>query len=181
MLTHRGTFTLRTPRLTLRRITAEDTQSAFRNWMGDEEVTRYLTWPAHESAEISAMIIALWIKDYARDDFYQWVIEFEGEAIGTISVVEQNDDLRKAEIGYCIGKHWWHRGITSEALRAVIDFLFDEVGMQRIEARHDPRNPNSGAVMLKCGMKFEGTLRRSDRNNQGICDASIYAILADER
>ena len=69
----------------------------------------------------------------------------------------------------------------SEALGAVIDFLFDEVGVNRVESRHDPRNPNSGAVMKKCGMKFEGTLRQSDRNNQGICDACYYAILADER
>ena len=181
MLTHRGTQILHTPRLTLRRITANDTETAFRNWMSDEEVTRYLTWPAHSSAEISAMIVNEWIASYSREDFYQWVIEFEREVIGTISVVDHNDDLEKAEIGYCIGKNWWHRGITSEALAAVIAYLFDEVGMQRIEARHDPRNPHSGAVMRKCGMKFEGTLRRSDRNNQGICDASIYAILSDER
>lgn len=58
-----------------------------------------------------------------------------------------------AHIGYCIGRKWWKQGITSEALKAVIDFLFDEVKTNRIEARHDPRNPNSGLVMKKCGMK----------------------------
>ena len=68
----------------------------------------------------------------------------------------------------------------SEALKAVIDFLFEEVGMERIEARHDPNNPHSGGVMRKCGMKYEGTTRRSDRNNQGICDAAHYAILRSE-
>ena len=92
-----------------------------------------------------------------------------------------DEAVGKAHIGYCIGKPWWHKGIMSEALGAVIDFLFDEVGVNRVESRHDPRNPNSGAVMKKCGMKFEGTLRQSDRNNQGICDACYYAILADER
>ena len=69
----------------------------------------------------------------------------------------------------------------SEALKAVIDYMFDEVGMNRVEARHDTNNPNSGAVMRKCGMKYEGTLRQSDRNNQGICDAAFYGILASER
>lgn len=68
----------------------------------------------------------------------------------------------------------------TEALGAVIGFLFDEVGMNRVEARHDPRNPNSGAVMRKCGMKYEGTLRQSDWNDQGICDASWYSILAED-
>ena len=71
--------------------------------------------------------------------------------------------------------------MTTEALQCVIDFLFNEVGMQRIESRHDPRNENSGVVMKKCGMQYEGTLRRADWNNQGICDASYYAILAEDR
>lgn len=80
-------------------------------------------------------------------------------------------------IGYCIGREYWHRGITSEALKALIDFFFDEVGVKRVESRHDPRNPNSGKVMKKCGMIYEGTKKDSDRNNQGICDASYYAII----
>ena len=58
-----------------------------------------------------------------------------------------------------------------------MDFLFDVVEVNRIEARHDPRNPHSGNVMKKCGMKFEGTLRSSDWNNQGICDACYYGLL----
>lgn len=62
-----------------------------------------------------------------------------------------------------------------------MDFFFDIVGVNRMESRHDPRNANSGAVMRKCGMRYEGTLRQSDWNNQGICDASWYALLAEER
>lgn len=84
-------------------------------------------------------------------------------------------------IGYCIGQKWWHQGITSEALKCIIDFLFDEVGVRRVEARHDPRNPNSGAVMKKCSMKYKGTLKKADWNNQGICDVCYYALLSDEK
>ncbi len=62
-----------------------------------------------------------------------------------------------------------------------MDFFFGKVGVNRIEARHDPGNPNSGKVMMKCGMRYEGTLRSSDRNNQGICDASYYSLLKSER
>lgn len=46
-----------------------------------------------------------------------------------------------------------------------MNYLFEEVGVNRIEARHDPRNPNPRAVMRKCGMKFEDTLRKADWNN----------------
>ena len=156
----------------------------FDNWASDPEVTKYLTWPAHSSPEISEMVINSWIDGYQKDDFYQWMIALKDapdSPIGSISVVALNNDISKAEIGYCIGAPWWHRGIMSEALQEVMDFLFDEVGMNRIEARHDPRNPHSGAVMKKCGMQYEGTTRQSDRNNQGICDACHYALLAEER
>ena len=100
--------------------------------------------------------------------------------IGSISVVHRDDHVEMVQIGYCIGKAWWGNGITSEALNALIHFFFNKVKVNRIEARHDPRNPNSGKVMLKCGMKYEGTMRESDRNNQGICDASMYAILVKD-
>jgi ribosomal-protein-alanine N-acetyltransferase len=88
--------------------------------------------------------------------------------------------VEEAEIGYCIGKHWWHQGIMTEALTAVTNYLFTEVGMNRVAARHDPNNPHSGGVMRKSGMKYEGTNRACDRNNQGICDAVQYAILRSD-
>ena len=68
----------------------------------------------------------------------------------------------------------------SEVLDRVIDFLFNEVGFECIQSHHDPLNPHSGQVMLKCGMIYEGTLRHSDWNNQGIVDACYYSILKDE-
>lgn len=182
MVTHLGTVTLQTPRLLLRRVTLEDVGPMFRNWASDPEVTRYLTWPPHSSPEITKQIIQSWIDGYEKPDYYQWVItlkENDREPIGTISVVEQAGS--KAEIGYCMGRAWWHQGIMSEALKAVMDYLFDRVGMELLEARHDPRNPHSGGVMKKCGMKYIGTDYQSDRNNQGICDACRYALKRSER
>lgn len=182
MLKHKGTQTIETSRLILRKAVLEDAQPMFRNWASDPEVTRFLTWPAHEKVEITYSVLDLWIRNYEKPDFYQWMIVLKelGEPIGTISVVRQNDTVAEAEIGYCIGKQWWHKGITSEALAAVMDYLFAEVGMNRIAARHDPNNPHSGGVMRKCGMRYEGTTRSSDRNNQGICDAAHYAVLRGE-
>ena len=180
-MNHRGTQILTTTRLTMRPFTADDAPDMFSNWASDPEVTKYLTWPTHTSVEVSQWICNDWGSHYTELDYYQWAIVYDGHAIGSMAVVHHDDRVRKAEIGYCIGRNWWHMGIVSEALRAVMDFLFDEVGYQRLEARHDPRNPHSGAVMQKCGMKYEGTLRQSDCNNQGICDASWYALLKSER
>ena len=180
---HKGTQTLETERLVLRRFVKEDAGAMYKNWASDDAVTRYLTWPSHQNQEVSQKVAEDWIKDYDRLSYYNWaiVLKEKGEPIGSIAVVHMNEEASTAQIGYCIGKAWWHNGIASEALKAVMDFLFDIVDVKRIEARHDPRNPNSGKVMKKCGMKYEGTLRSSDRNNQGVCDACYYALLKSER
>jgi ribosomal-protein-alanine N-acetyltransferase len=131
---------------------------------------------------ISEMVIDSWLGEYEKDSYYQWMIVLKelGEPIGSISVVRQNEQIEEAEIGYCIGTRWWHQGIVPEALTAVMGYLFEEVGMNRVAARHDPNNPNSGRVMRKCGMIYEGTARSADRNNQGVCDAAHYAILRSD-
>lgn len=183
-MNHCGTQRLETNRLILRRYERKDAAAMYKHWASDEEVTKYLTWPAHSSQEVSQKVIDDWINNYSSEHYYHWTIvlkENGDHPIGDISVVSMNEDISMMHIGYCIGRAFWHKGITSEALKAVMDFLFDTVGVNRVESRHDPRNPNSGGVMKKCGMKYEGTLRSSDRNNQGICDASYYALLKSER
>lgn len=180
-MNHKGTQTITTERLILRRFTVEDAQEMFSNWASDDEVTKFLSWPTHGDVGITKMLLENWVDSYAREDFYQWAMELDGQLIGTISVVEQNPDVEMVEIGYCIGKAWWHKGFTSEALQAVLEYLLDEVGVRRVQARHDARNPNSGKVMAKCGMMYEGTLRQANRNNQGICDVCMYSLLASQR
>ena len=183
MVTHKGTQTIETRRLILRRFRVEDAQAMYDRWASDPQVTRFLTWPPHADAALTRQLLTLWVDAYEKPDNYQWAITVKVQddlPVGSISVVFHDDAVRKAEVGYCIGRAWWRQGITSEALSAVIAFLFDEVGMERVEARHDVNNLNSGAVMEKCGMRKEGVHRRGDINNQGIVDACMHAILKDE-
>lgn len=182
MLKHKGTQTIETSRLILRRARTEDAEPMFRNWASDKDVTRYLTWPPHENMEVTKTVVASWVEGYRKDDYYHWMIVLKetGEPIGSL-LASIAGRAQSAHIGYCIGRAWWHQGIMTEALKAVMGYLFDEVGFHRIEAMHDTNNPHSGDVMKKCGMKYEGTLRQADRNNQGICDACYYGLLASER
>ena len=182
-MNHCGTQIIETKRLILRPFAIEDAPAMYRNWASDPEVTKYLTWPAHANAELTEMLLKMWVADYAKPDHYQWAIELKeiGEPIGSISVVQQNEETMMAHIGYCIGRNWWHQGIMTEALRAVMNYLFNEAGFERIEARYDTRNPHSGGVMRKCGMQYEGTMRKADKNNQGICDVAYYAMLKSDR
>jgi ribosomal-protein-alanine N-acetyltransferase len=181
---HAGTKTLATKRLLLRRFNSGDAQAMYDNWASDPEVTKYLMWPAHQSVGVTKNVLRDWISQYGDANFYQWAItvkENGDEPVGSISVVQRDDRVKMVHIGYCIGKKWWRQGIMSEALTVVMAFFFDVVGVNRIESRHDPNNPNSGKVMLKCGMRYEGTKREADWNNQGICDSAMYAILKKDR
>ena len=182
MLTHKGTQTIKTPRLTLRRFTIDDVQAVYSNWANDPAVTEFLCWQAHENTDITHSVLASWVENYAKNDYYQWVIVPDdiGEPIGCIAAVKQDDEISMVHIGYALGKAWWHQGYMSEALAAVIEFFFIQVGINRVESRHDPNNSHSGGVMKKCGMKYEGTLRQADHSNKGIVDACMYAILKDE-
>lgn len=179
---HQGTKIIETKRLMLRPFREEDAEPMFRHWAADPEVTKFLTWPPHETVEVSKQVIQSWIENYKDLNNYQWAIEWKEihEPIGSISAVRTDDRTEAATIGYCIGRNWWGRGITAEALQAVMEFFFDEVGMNCINACHDPRNPNSGKVMKKCGMTYEGTWRAGGVNNQGVCDESWYSMLRKE-
>ena len=174
-----GTETIKTERLTLRKFYIDDAKAMYRNWASDCEVTRFLTWPAHDNIEVPRTVLKDWEQQYADENFYNWamVLDEVGEPIGSIGMAAADSDTRMIAIGYCIGKKYWHQGIASEALQAVIDFLFQKTNYNRIEARHDVFNLHSGMVMQKCGMQYEGTLREVARNNAGLSDCRYYAIL----
>lgn len=182
-MNHKGTVTLETERLILRRFTMDDAEAMFRNWASDDEVTKFLTWPTHTNVSVSKAVINSWLDLYQKSNHYSWTIVLKelGEPIGSTAAVKQDDNIKMVHVGYCIGRNWWHKGYTSEALNRLVEFFFEEVGVHRIESRHDPRNPNSGKVMQKAGLQFEGIMRKSDQNNQGgYCDAAYYAILAED-
>lgn len=180
---HKGTVPLETERLLLRRFTEDDARAMFRNWANDPVVTEYLTWNAHKTVLTVKSTLADWISNYARPDFYQWAIvpKLVNEPVGTISVVERRDDIFSVELGWCLGRIWWGKGMMPEAGRAVLDYLFREVGMNRITACHDIHNPKSGRVMEKLGMQKIGVLPAEGRNNRGeLVDMVCYAILLDD-
>ena len=184
MLNHKGTVTIETDRLILRRFTMEDAEAMFRRWASDDEVTKHLTWPTHSSVEISKMVLTDWTSHYPESDFYNWAIvlkENGPEPIGNISVVGIDNKVDAAMMGYCMSRAHWGKGVMTEALTAVIDFFFDEVGFNRIDADHAVDNPASGRVMEKSGMRYEGTHRQAVRTNCGIVDIKKWAILKSDR
>ena len=183
-MVHTGTKVIETERLILRPYRAEDAAAMYKNWASDPVVTRFLTWPAHSSPEVTGELIALWVKRYEDPACYHWGITLKeagnDEVIGDISVVHMDDRIPSAEIGYCMGQAWWGKGVMTEALRAVKEYLFD-AGFLRVCACHDVNNPASGRVMDKAGLKAEGILRCSGFNNTGVCDILWHSAIRGEQ
>lgn len=86
----------------------------------------------------------------------------------------------RGELGYWISVADWGRGYATESSRAIISFGFSELGLHRIQARHFTRNPSSGRVMEKLGMRFEGINRDAYFRWGRFEDAAVYGILASE-
>lgn len=179
---HLGTKLIETERLILRKFKLTDYKDMYNNWASDDDVTRYITWATHKNMDETKEVVTKYVIDSEKDNYYHWCIELKetGEAVGGIGAFRLFEDLSLFEVGYCIGKKSWNQGITTEAMHAIFKFFFEEVGVNRIEARHDTKNPASGIVMKKSGMQLEGILRQAGKNNTGICDSAIYGILKDE-
>ena len=181
---HIGTRYIETERLILRRFELSDASAMFANWASDDEVTKYLTWPTHADVSVTEDILGQWIPQYEKNNYYNWAIilkENGSQPIGNICVAHWGEDTEAPEIGYCMGRRWWHREIMTEALGAVLDFLFDRVGVERIVTLHDTNNLHSGDVMRKCGMIFDGVREKAGKNNQGVVDMARYVLKASDR
>lgn len=177
---HLGTKTLETKRLILRKFKQSDYLDMYNNWAHEQMVARFMPWSAHESVDVTKAVVDMWIEEYQSNDNYNWVIQLKDtdEIIGTITVVKKDDSADCCEIGYAIGTRYWGNGYVAEAFSKVIDFLFNEVGYHRIEAKHATDNENSGKVMLKCGLTYEGLLKDKTKIHDGTyVDTKIYSII----
>jgi ribosomal-protein-alanine N-acetyltransferase len=85
-----------------------------------------------------------------------------------------------AEVGYWIGHPHWGKGYATEALQLLIQFAFETVGLNRVQAKHFVENPASGRVMQKAGMHYEGLHRQALFHNNTFKDLKAYAILRED-
>ena len=169
---------LETPQLRLRRLTMQDAADIF-HYSRDAEVARHVLWEAHRHIGESRAYLRYMLRRYRQHEPASWGIEYRrtGKIIGTIGFMWIQADNSAAEVGYSLSREYWNRGIMTEALKAVIDYGFGRLNLNRIEAQHETTNPASGAVMRKCGMQREGTLRQRLYNKGRYVDVDLYAIL----
>ncbi len=103
----------------------------------------------------------------------------DGTLLGAISLVAIAAG-HQAEMGYWVGKPYWGDGCCTEAARAVTWYAFTDLNLIRVHARHITRNPASGRVMQKIGMKHEGSQRLHVKKGDALEGMELYGILKDE-
>ena len=134
---------------------------------------------------------------YERHHAQEWIASHAGQLArresATYAITLRDDGLlvgaaglildqanETAELGYWVGKPYWGRGYAAEAARALVSWGFDSLGLHRVHASHFPRNPASGAVLRKIGMKREGCLRQHVKKWGEHLDLERYGLLRDE-
>lgn len=151
-----GTKTLIHENFILRKFKSGDEYDMFKNYCNDEKVTEYITWDPHKDIQLTKKLLTSWIAEYS-DTKYRWAIEIDDEVVGSIDLVKLDLDEKVGEIGYCLGSKFWNKKIMTNALNLMMDYLFNEVGFEKLRAMHLTENPNSGKVMINNGMKYRGT------------------------
>lgn len=172
---------LETPRLMLRRLTMRDAQDIFA-YSRDEEVARHVLWNAHRSIFDTRAYLKFILRQYreGQPSSYGIVLKSTGRVIGTIGFMSYSEENSTVEVGYSLARSAWNQGYMTEALRAVLRLSFQEMRIHRVEAQHEVDNPASGAVMRKCGMLHEGTLRGRILNKGRYSDVELYAMLRSD-
>lgn len=107
-------------------------------------------------------------------------IEVDGLVVGTVGVrLKEDIETGSAEVGYWLGEEYWGRGITSEAVKAIVDYALSTYELHRLDAWVYAWNPASARVLEKCGFQLEGVARRSAIKDGQITDRWLYAYLPD--
>lgn len=179
--TFRNLPRLYTKRTCLRKMLKSDSHDMY-EYARREEVTRYLLWSPHPDETYTGKYLAYLQSRYRAGDFYDWAIVMKDtyKMIGTCGFTRFNLESNSAEVGYVLNPAFWGQGIAAEAVREVIGFGFNELRLNRIEARYMEENIRSRRVMEKVGMTYEGVNREAIYVKGKYVSVGVCSILRSE-
>lgn len=172
---------LETERLVLRELTRRDAGGVFAI-RSDYEVTKYNSGIPYVHIDEAIALIARIATDYDNREAVRWGITLKGidDVIGMVGFNYWSRMDHRGSVGYDLARAYWGKGIIPEALRAVIDFGFDRMGLNRIEADCSIYNKNSIRVLEKLGFQFEGRQREQYYEQGEYHDLLLYGLLKRE-
>lgn len=162
---------IQTDRLLLRPLKAEDFYTTHA-YSADRENTRHMVFlpfaSEEETRDFLRKVEADWAAEFPSD--YEFAIEFEGVHIGHVGV-SVDEERREGEIGWILGKRYWHQGLATEAAIGLRDFCFGQLGLTRLTARCDAANESSVRLMERIGMVPESVT--PGRYNRGAAEPCL--------
>jgi ribosomal-protein-alanine N-acetyltransferase len=146
------------PRLLLRPPALDDAGALFQRVARDPQVTKHLLWTSHPDVATTRLVITQRLN--VGDDERTWVIALRhsDDVIGLASC--RRRVRHSVEIGYCLGRRWWGKGLMSEALDMLVTALDADHEVYRIWATCDVDNERSARLLLRAGFVLEGRLTR---------------------
>ncbi|HYL58536.1 MAG TPA: GNAT family N-acetyltransferase [Candidatus Acidoferrales bacterium] len=173
---------LESPRLLIRRFRESDLAS-FMAYRNDPEVARYQSWESITRIE-ARKFIAQQIRNRpgVPGRWFQFAVELKdgGALAGDCALHVMKSAPRIAELGYSFARAYQHRGFATEAARAVVDYAFETLHLNRVIATTDCRNAPSVALLERLGMRREGHFIQNAWFKGAWCDEYQYAIVRDE-
>lgn len=173
--------TLKTERLRLRKVKPTDAEAIFHEYAQDPEVTKYVSWQAHQSLDETRDYVRSCLLAWETGKAFNWVIEHRQEN-RLMGMIIARVDPEKWELGFVLSRRYWGEGYMTEAVKAVVDWAQRRGGIYRVWAVCDVDNLASARVMEKAGMQREGILKRwSIHPNISLepRDSYCYAIVKD--
>ncbi|HZK25514.1 MAG TPA: GNAT family protein [Oscillospiraceae bacterium] len=172
-----------TPRLMMRKITRDDATQLYK-LTSSPEMTKYLHWYPSQSLSAVKVVIEQRLTEYKTGETRALVLAIAdlhtNQLVGNIAYKLTDRAGLTCEIGYWLGKEYWHQGYASEALKACLHYGFTVLGFERIQCCCSPENIASWRVMERAGMQCEGILRNSYYLKGKLYDDKVYALLKAE-
>ena len=165
---------LETERLVLRPLTVDDAEAVFQ-WASDPRVAKFMSYPKH--TDVSQTIE--WLKSLETDETewtWAFVLKEENKVIGSAGIVPSFAMQDYWGFGYNINYNYWHKGYCTEAMKAIIDFAHNKLGVNKICSYHAVDNPRSGKLMEKCGLTFHHDGEYSKIDGSETFKAKFYTL-----
>ena len=157
---------------------AKDLAAALSNRKVQDNLRDGLPYPYTEQDGkefISAMLSA------DENETFAFAITVNNMVIGSIGIFRQGNIHRQtAELGYYIAEEYWGKGIMTEAVKQICEYVFANSDIIRIYAEPFAYNIASCRVLEKVGFQYEGTLRSNAVKNGKVIDMEMYSLLKEE-
>jgi ribosomal-protein-serine acetyltransferase len=124
-----------------------------------------------------------YIENYIDSDKLDitFAIYYQDHFVGIIGLKDTDPDNEKTEIGYWLSESYQHKGIMTLSGKALINYVFDEMNLNRIQLKAATGNIKSRNVAKRLGFREEGTERESELHQRGFVDLVVYSLLKSER